>query len=71
MKKWDSVNETNYKDIQGFFYLDPMDWKTVEFMPGNTMNEVLQNFKNDKTMKISNWFLMKKNFGQWFKFLFK
>jgi hypothetical protein len=40
-------------------------------MPGNTMDEVLQNFKNDKTMKISNWFLMKKNFGQWFKFLFK
>jgi hypothetical protein len=71
MKKWDSVNETNYKDIQGFFYLDPMDWKTVNFMPGNTMDEVLQNFKNDKTMKISNWFLMKKNFGQWFKFLFK
>ncbi|WP_130736147.1 hypothetical protein [Flavobacterium sp. J27] len=71
MQKWDAVNETNYNDFEGFFYLDPMDWKTLKFMNGNSLDEVLNNFKNDSSMKISNWFLMKKNIGQWFKFLFK
>ncbi|VXC12940.1 conserved hypothetical protein [Flavobacterium sp. 9AF] len=71
MQKWDAVNETNYQDFEGFFYLDPMDWKTLKFMNGNSLDEVLNNFKNDSSMKISNWFLMKKNIGQWFKFLFK
>lgn len=71
MKKWDAVNETNYTEFEGFFYLNPMDWKTLKFMKGNSLNEILSNFKNDPKMKISKWFLIKKNFGQWFKFLFK
>ncbi len=71
MKKWDTVDETNYQEHEGFFYLEPMHWKTLKFMPGNTLDEILNNFKNDKSEGISNWFLMKKNFGQWFKFLFK
>ncbi|CAM3952834.1 MULTISPECIES: hypothetical protein [Flavobacterium] len=71
MKKWDTVNETNYKDHEGFFYLEPMHWKTLQFMKGNSLSEILNNFKNDKSMRISDLFLKMKNFGQWFKFLFK
>ncbi len=71
MKKWDAVNETNYMEFEGFFYLNPMDWKNLKFMAGNSLNEILSNFKNDPKMKINKMFLIKKNFGQWFKFLFK
>lgn len=71
LKKWDSVNVFNYKNIRGFFYLDPMHWKTIEFMKGNSLQELLINFKSSDTIKISPFFLARKNFGQWFKFLFK
>lgn len=71
LKKWDSVNITNYKNLRGFFYLNPMGWKTIEFMQGNSLNELLINFKSIETIKITNFFLSRKNFGQWLKFLFK
>lgn len=71
MQKWDTVNKTNYKQIQGFFYLDPMHWKTLEFMPGGNITELLANFKKSGKLNVSSFFLAKKNFGQWFKFLFK
>jgi hypothetical protein len=71
MHKWDTVNKSNYKDIQGFFYLNPMHWKTLEFMPGKNIPELITNFKNASTLKVSALFLAGKNFGQWFRFLFK
>lgn len=71
MKKWDAVNLNNYKEIQGFFYLDPMHWKDLKFMKGNSLKDLLNNFKSSNAIKISKIFLFKKNFGQWFKYLFK
>ncbi len=71
MQKWDMVNKSNYKDIQGFFYLEPMRWKTLEFMPGRNIEELLANFKSSGKLQMPAFYLMKKNFGQWFKFLFK
>ncbi|WP_310559069.1 hypothetical protein [Flavobacterium sp.] len=71
LEKWDSVNVSNYKNIRGFFYLDPMHWKTIEYMKGNSLQELLINFKSSDTIRISSFFLARKNFGQWFKFLFK
>lgn len=71
LRKWDSVNISNYKNIRGFFYLDPMHWKTIEFMKGNSLQELLINFKSCNAIKISPFILARKNFGQWFKFLFK
>ena len=69
LKKWDSVNYSNYKSMKGFFYLNPMHWKTIEFMKGNSLQELLINFKSSDTIKISSFFLVRKNFGQWFKHL--
>lgn len=71
LKKWDAVNITTYKNMRGFFYLNPMGWKTIEFMKGNSLNELLINFKSVDVIKITSFFLLRKNFGQWFKFLFK
>jgi hypothetical protein len=71
MNKWDSVSISNYKQIRGFFYLDPMHWKTLEFMKGNSLQELLSNFKLTNKINIGKFFLIRKNFGQWFKFLMK
>lgn len=71
MNKWDSVSISNYKQIRGFFYLDPMHWKTLEFMKGNSLQELLSNFKLTNKINIGKFFLLRKNFGQWFKFLMK
>lgn len=68
LNKWDTVNVSNYKSIRGFFYLDPMHWKTIEFMKGNSLQELLINFKSSDTLKISSFFLFRKNLGQWFKY---
>jgi hypothetical protein len=71
LKKWDSVNISNYKTIRGFFYLNPMHWKTIKFMKGNSLQELLINFKTSDTIKMTPFFLFRKNLGQWFKFLLK
>lgn len=71
LDKWDAVNISNYKQMRGFFYLNPMHWKTIEFMFGNSLNDLLVNFKSSNTIKISLFFIIRKNLGQWFKFLFK
>jgi len=71
MNKWDLVSISNYKQIRGFFYLDPMHWKTLEFMKGNSLQELLSNFKLTNKINIGKFFLIRKNFGQWFKFLMK
>lgn len=71
MSKWDSVSISNYKQLRGFFYLDPMHWKKLEFMKGNSLPELLQNFKSTNKINLGQFFLIRKNFGQWFKFLFK
>jgi len=71
MAKWDSVSISNYKEIRGFFYLDPMHWKTLEFMKGSSLQELLINFRSTDKINIGKFFLIRKNFGQWFKFLLK
>lgn len=71
MNKWDSVSISNYKNLSGFFYLDPMHWKTLEFMKGSSLQELLANFKLSNKINVGTFFLMGKNFGQWFKFLLR
>ena len=71
MAKWDSVNTGNYKSLQGFFYLNPMEWKDLEYMPGKNIGELLENFKKSSKIKVGSFFLWKKNLGQQLKFMFK
>ena len=72
MKKWDSVDETNYKSMTGFFYLEPMVWEHLDFIEGSNFEEVFENFKNQKEEKMykSTSYLFKKNFGQIIKYIF-
>jgi hypothetical protein len=68
--KWESVNETNYKSMENFFYIEPEKWKKLAFVEGKSLKEIEENM--DLSLIVpSDFYILKKNFGQWFKFLFK
>lgn len=71
IKKWESVNGDNYKNLSDFFYLEPHKWKSLEFVKGSTFSEIFENFEKRNDFKPSSFFISKKNFGQWFKHLLK
>ena len=73
MAKWDKVDESNYKTMSGFFFLEPSVWEHLDYIEGRNIQEVFENFKNKKeaSMYKSKFFLFKKNLGQFFKFMFK
>jgi hypothetical protein len=69
--KWKKANETNYKELKDLFYMDPKIWKGLGYLPSRNLDAMKNMIKTQDDLKLSSWFLMKKNFGQWFKFLFK
>ena len=73
MKKWDSVNESNYKSMENFFFLEAEKWKHLDFIKAKNTKELFENFKNEKEKGLykSDFFIFKKNLGQFFKYLFK
>jgi len=70
LSKWEKVNESNYKSMRNFFYMEPERWKKLAFVNGSTFTEIEKNL-NKLHIVPSSFFIWKKNFGQWFKFLFK
>ncbi|WP_456438387.1 hypothetical protein [Psychroserpens sp.] len=69
--KWKKANETNYKELKNLFYMDPKIWKGLGYLPTRNLDTMKNMVKTQDDLKLSSWFLLKKNFGQWFKFLFK
>ncbi len=70
LEKWRTVSKDNYRNYQNFFYLEPEKWKSLEYVAGSSLEEIRENI-NFKTLMPSDFFIWKKNFGQWFKFLFR
>ena len=70
LEKWESVNETNYESMENFFYIEPEKWKKLVFTKGKTLKEIEANMDLSLIVPVD-FFILKKNFGQWFKFLFK
>lgn len=68
LEKWRKVNLSNYNEFEDFFYLEPEIWKKLNYVKGNTINEISENL-NYKNLMPSKIFIAGKNFGQWFKFL--
>lgn len=68
LAKWKEVNETNYKDLEDFYYIKPSRWKTLNFFPVKELTKINFCTKSDKKLKLTKTFLWSKNFGQWFKF---
>ncbi|SMC49906.1 hypothetical protein [Moheibacter sediminis] len=70
LSKWKTVNKENYKNYRDFFYIEPEKWKELEFVKGENLKEIRDNINFEQIMP-SDFYVWKKNFGQWFKFLFK
>lgn len=68
--KWKSASKGNYMDLKDVFYIEPEKWKSLNYVLGKNINEVSKNFSS-KSFLPSPFYICKKNFGQWFKFLFK
>ncbi|BCY28677.1 hypothetical protein [Flavobacterium okayamense] len=71
LDKWLKVDENNYKEFQDFYYIEPDRWKTLDYFPTKDIQEINELSKKSKKLKLTKTFLFFKNFGQWFKFLFK
>ncbi|MFD1605960.1 hypothetical protein ACFSJW_05090 [Flavobacterium artemisiae] len=69
--KWLKVNETNYKQLRDFYYIEPERWKKLNYFPSTDIKQIKEFVINSKVLRISKAYLNSKNFGQWFKFLFK
>ena len=70
LKKWKKVNRSNYRNFQNFFYLEPEKWKKLDFVPGENIESISKKLIA-KNIEPKPSYLAKKNFGQWFKFLFR
>lgn len=70
LEKWRKINHSNYDKSENFFYLEPEKWKKLNYVKGNTFTEISDNL-NYGTLMPSKTHILSKNFGQWFKFLFK
>lgn len=71
LNKWISVNENNYQQMTDFYYIEPERWKKLSYFPTNKIQEIENIVANSESLKISKSFILFKNFGQWFNFLFK
>lgn len=69
LEKWKSANKDNYTQIKDVFYLEPTQWKELGYVPTKDLNQIKDYFEKREDMKFSKFYLMKKNFGQWFKHL--
>jgi len=70
LEKWRTTNKSNYKQREDFFYIEPEKWKHLEFSQGQTVEEIRKHINLEEIMP-SKLHILGKNFGQWFKFLFK
>lgn len=70
LNKWKKASKENYMELKNVFFIEPEKWKSLEYVNGKTIEEVALNFNHEEFLP-SKFYIMKKNFGQWFKFLFK
>ncbi|CAM4254351.1 hypothetical protein [Gillisia hiemivivida] len=70
LNKWRKINQSNYSKFENLFYLKPELWKKLNYVEGKSITEISRNLDYQK-LKPSRSFLISKNFGQWFKFLYK
>jgi len=70
LNKWRNINQSNYDKFENLFYLEPEKWKKLNYVKGKSISEIFRNL-NYKELTPSKSYLLSKNFGQWFKFLFR
>lgn len=69
LPKWKMADESNYKNLKNLFYLDSDIWKSLDYFPTHDLAKIKTLIAEKPQLQPTNQFLIKKNFGQWFKFL--
>jgi len=60
---WKNLNKDNYHTAVNFHPLSPTAWNKLDFCPGKTIEEVLENLRKD-IPELDKSFIFKKNLGQ-------
>ncbi|WP_348825253.1 hypothetical protein [Flavobacterium aestuarii] len=71
MSKWKKANKDNYNEIKDVFYLNPKQWSSIGYIKTKNIDELKNHLNEIEIQKITAFFIFSKNFGQWFKHLFK
>lgn len=71
MNKWKRANKDNYNEIKDVFYLNPKQWSSIGYIKTKNIEELKNHLNEIEIRKITPFFIFSKNFGQWFKHLFK
>lgn len=71
LEKWKMANKDNYQSIKNVFYLDANIWPELGYFPTNNLAEIKKMIYTEKQLEIPKLKLFFRNFGQWFKHLFK
>jgi hypothetical protein len=67
LEKWKKANKDNYHTIKDVFYLNPVIWKELGYLPSKSLSDLKTLVAQDKNLSIPKTKLFFKNFGQWFK----
>lgn len=71
LEKWRMANKDNYHEIKDVFYLDASIWPELGYFPTSNLDAIKEMLYDDSSLAISKTKILSKNFGQWFKHLFK
>lgn len=69
MTKWKKANKENYNEIKDVFYLNPKQWSSIGYINTKNIEELKNHLDEIEIKKITPFFILSKNFGQWFKHL--
>ena len=71
LQKWKMANRDNYHTIKDVFYLDADTWPDLGYFPTSDLGEIKKMVYSNPKLVIPKTKLFFRNFGQWFKHLFK
>ncbi|WP_300566363.1 hypothetical protein [Flavobacterium sp.] len=71
LDKWLMANETNYDTIKDVFYLDADTWPELGYFPSSNLEDLKKLVYENPKLELPKTKLFFRNFGQWFKHLFK
>jgi len=70
LDKWRKATSKNFNEIKNVFYLTGKQWSRLGFVEGKSIDDFQKKIDKLDIVNINKFFILKKNFGQWFKFKF-
>lgn len=71
LDKWLMANKDNYHTIKDVFYLDADTWPELGYFPSSNLEDLKKLVYENPKLELPKTKLFFRNFGQWFKHLFK